>query len=470
MPKAGSAYVYSYVSVGEFIAFTIGWNLILEYVIGTSSVARGLSGYLDELMDNRMGKFWRSIMPIDVDFLAEYPDFFSFVIIMVLAVVLAAGVKESTFLNNIFTGVNMIVIMIVLVAGSINANPGNWFIPKEEIPEDVKHGGEGGFMPFGIAGVMAGAAKCFYGFVGFDCVATTGEEAKNPKRNIPLAIVISLIIIFLAYFGISTVLTMMLPYYSQNPDAPFPHAFEAIGWTTVKWIVSIGAIFALCTSLLGAMFPLPRVLYAMGNDGILYKFMKRVHPKTRTPLLATILSGFLAAIMATIFNLHQLIDMMSIGTLLAYTIVAICILVLHYECPIDRSLPRAQSDAFTMSSFVRQLVNFKFTKEPSSLSSDIAKIGVCLFCILATTLCALLKFEFTSLVTFLTLIVVAGMILVTLIISRQPTDESLELSFQVPLVPLLPCLSIFINLYLMFQLDGPTWIRFGVWVVIGEFY
>lgn len=469
MPKAGSAYVYSYVSVGEFIAFTIGWNLILEYVIGTSSVARGLSGYLDELMDNRMGKFWRELMPIDVDFLAEYPDFFSFVIIMVLAVVLAAGVKESTFLNNIFTGVNMVVIMIVLVAGSLNANPGNWFIPKEEIPEDVKHGGEGGFMPFGIAGVMAGAAKCFYGFVGFDCVATTGEEAKNPKRNIPLAIVISLIIIFLAYFGISTVLTMMLPYYSQNPDAPFPHAFGAIGWNTVKWIVSIGAIFALCTSLLGAMFPLPRVLYAMGNDGILYKFMKRVHPKTRTPLLATILSGFLAAIMATIFNLHQLIDMMSIGTLLAYTIVAICILVLHYECPVDRSLPRPQSSDFTLSSFVRQLVNFKFTKEPSSLSSDIAKIAVCLFCILATALCALLKFEFTSLVTFSTLIVIAGMILVMLVISRQPTDESLELSFKVPLVPLLPCLSIFINLYLMFQLDGPTWIRFGVWVFIGEF-
>jgi amino acid transporter len=194
--------------------------------------------------------------------------------------------------------------------------------------------------------------------------------------------------------------------------------------------------------------------------------MKRVHPKTRTPLIATILSGFLAAVMATIFNLHQLIDMMSIGTLLAYTIVAICILVLHYECP-QNSPKNNSSDAFTMSSFVRQLVNFKFTKEPSSLSSDISKIAVCLFCVLATILCALLKLEFTSFVTLLTLIVVAGMILVILIISRQPTDESLELSFKVPMVPLLPCLSIFINLYLMFQLDGPTWIRFGVWVVIG---
>lgn len=204
---------------------------------------------------------------------------------------------------------------------------------------------------------MAGAAKCFYGFVGFDCVATTGEEAKNPQRNIPLSIVISLIIIFLgiyrqliennimsfwqkhllkflAYFGISTVLTMMWPYYLQvfewiyfshnallhyfflkNPTAPFPHVFQEIGWIEVKWIVSIGAIFALCTSLLGAMFPLPRVLYAMAQDGILFKVLKKIHPKRQTPIVATMLSGLFAAVMALIFDLHQLIDMMSIGTL-----------------------------------------------------------------------------------------------------------------------------------------------------------
>jgi solute carrier family 7 (cationic amino acid transporter), member 3 len=214
VPKAGSAYVYSYVSVGEFVAFTIGWNLILEYVIGTSSVARGMSGYIDALMDNQMAKTLKEVLPINVSFLADYPDFFSFAIVMLLAVLLAVGVKESTVLNNIFTTVNVVVIGIVLVAGAMKADPDNWRIPKENIPEGVR-GGEGGFMPFGIAGVMAGAAKCFYGFVGFDCVATTGEEAKNPQRNIPLAIVTSLIVIFLAYFGISTVLTMMWPYYLQ---------------------------------------------------------------------------------------------------------------------------------------------------------------------------------------------------------------------------------------------------------------
>jgi cationic amino acid transporter 3 len=281
-----------------------------------------------------------------------------------------------------------------------------------------------------------------------------------------LAIVISLVIIFFAYFGISTVLTMMLPYYEQDPVAPFPSAFDKIGWTTIKWIVSIGAIFALCTSLLGAMFPLPRVLYAMGNDGIIYKVMKRVHPRTKTPLVATILSGFLAAIMATIFNLHQLIDMMSIGTLLAYTIVAVCVLILHYEIPPNHIVDN--DPKFTMNAAITQLVNIKFSKDPNTVTSSLVKICVCVFSVLSIVLCGLLKYDITFLTIVLMSVVGAGILLTLLVISRQPKDTITELTFKVPLVPTLPCLSILINLYLMFQLDGPTWIRFAVWVVIGK--
>lgn len=186
----------------------------LLILLGTSSVARGMSGYIDALFNNSMSASLKETMPINVDFLADYPDFFSFFIVILLSLLLAVGVKESTLMNNIFTGVNLVVIAIVLVAGVMNADTNNWKIAKADIPEGVR-GGEGGFMPYGVAGIMAGAAKCFYGFVGFDCVATTGEEAKNPQKNIPLAIVISLIIIFLAYFGISAVLTLMWPYYLQ---------------------------------------------------------------------------------------------------------------------------------------------------------------------------------------------------------------------------------------------------------------
>lgn len=423
-------------------------------MIGTSSVARGLSGYIDQLIDNRMADFFKSILTMDVGFLAKYPDFFSFVIVLLLATVLATGVKESTWLNNIFTCVNMITIAIMLVAGGINAKPSNWAINKDEVQNLTEHQnvGEGGFMPFGIAGVMAGAAKCFYGFVGFDCIATTGEEAKNPKRNIPLAIVISLIIIFFAYFGISTVLTMMLPYYTLDTQAPFPHAFGEIGWVEIKWIVSIGAIFALCTSLLGAMFPLPRVLYAMGNDGIIYKIFKRVHPKTMTPVIATALSGILAAVMALIFDLEQLIDMMSIGTLLAYTIVAICVLILHYECVGENQGNSNKGPVITNSAIIRQLTNMNFSQQPTELSANIVKSGVVIYCILCVALCSILEFAISTTTIILLVIVSVAMLLTMLIIHRQPLDEVTEVTFKVPLVPLLPCISILMNLYLMFQL------------------
>uniref|UniRef100_T1PKW4 Amino acid permease n=1 Tax=Musca domestica TaxID=7370 RepID=T1PKW4_MUSDO len=400
-------------------------------------------------------------LPINVSFLGDYPDFLGFGMVLILTCILAFGVKESTFLNNIFTSVNIITILIVLVAGGWNADPNNWSIPESDVPEGF---GKGGFMPYGVAGVMAGAAKCFFGFVGFDCIATTGEEAINPKRNIPLAIVISLIIIFLAYFGVSTVLTMMLPYYMQNENAPFPDAFEAIGWTAVKWIVTIGAIFALCTSLLGAMFPLPRVLYAMGNDGIIFKRLSKVNNYTKTPLLATIISGILASVMALLFNLDQLIDMMSIGTLLAYSIVAVCVLVLRYQ---DEDMS-GREVTIRLPTVIKQFFNGNSYREPNDLSSAITKVGVVLFGVVCILWCSLDKvFEFGSTDSIIALSVLGVVLLFILIIIGCQPVSSIELTFKVPLVPFIPCLSVFANLYLMFQLDLGTWIRFLIWVFIG---
>lgn len=472
VPKAGSAYVYSYVSVGEFVAFIIGWNLILEYVIGTAGVARGLSNYIDALSNNSMKNALTDAMPINVDFLSSYPDFLSFGLVMILAGLLAFGVKESTMLNNIFTGLNMIVIGIVIVAGAMKADPANWNIPKRNITIDPQHpevGGEGGFMPYGVSGIMAGAAKCFFGFVGFDCVATTGEEAKNPQRNIPLAILLSLIIIFLSYFGISTVLTMMYPYYLQDPDAPFPYVFEQVGWTGIKWVVTIGAIFALCTSMLGAMFPLPRVLYAMGKDGLIFKSLAKINTRTQTPIAATILSGLLSGFMAMIFNLQQLIDMMSIGTLLAYTIVAICVLILRYEETVQVKVPPVD---LSLRKRVENLFNLHMIKYPTEESSLITKYGTVVFTIFSCALTAMVIYAGEEIGRgepwAVILVSIFGLVLVSIIISisRQP-HSSLQLSFKVPLVPLIPTLSILINVYLMLELDYQTWIRFLVWMAIG---
>ncbi|XP_055625516.1 cationic amino acid transporter 3-like isoform X2 [Toxorhynchites rutilus septentrionalis] len=375
VPKAGSAYTYTYITIGEFAAFTIGWNLMLEYIIGTASVARGLSGYIDALIDHRMANTLRSMMQIRVGFLSTYPDILSFLFVLAITALLAYGVKESTVLNNIFTGVNLMVIAVVLVSVGFKADPANWRIAAEQIPAEID-AGVGGFLPYGIAGVMAGAAKCFYGYVGFDCIATTGEEARNPARNIPLAIIFSLGIIFLSYFGVATVLTMALPYYLQDPVAPFPNLFDWLGWQEIKWIVSIGAIFSLCTNSLGAMFPLPRILYAMSSDGLLFKKLKNVNPTTRTPILATVISGVVSGTMALLFDLHQLIDMMSIGTLLAYTIVAVSVLVLRYS---EDTNFRVESTIQDKSLIMKQLFNLNIAKIPTVLSSKIVKISLVLY-------------------------------------------------------------------------------------------
>lgn len=476
VPKAGSAYVYSYVTVGEFIAFIIGWNLILEYIIGTASVARGLSNYLDALIGNVIRNTLQSAMPIRVSFLSDYPDFFAFSVVLLLIILLSVGVKESSLLNNIFTVVNLITILVIIVAGSIKADPENWKIPVESIPKNVTNPGTGGFMPFGISGVMVGAAKCFYGFVGFDAVATTGEEAKNPQRNIPIAIVVSLVIILMAYFSISTVLTMMWPYYDQNVDAPFPYAFEQIGWPTVKWVVNIGAAFALCTSMFGAMFPLPRVLYAMGSDGVIFKQLADVHPKTMTPIYGTVVSGLFTGMMTLMFDLPQLIDMMSIGTLLAYSIVAVSVLILRYQgkeyTSNNHSVTTISGYKLTPLGILKQIFNLQNQKEITEISSKIAKYSIVVLCIVTFATALFIKIVGdrafgNNVVESIILVVLVKILLMNIvIIARQPT-EKVDLAFKVPLVPLLPCCSIFINLYLMVQLDAFTWIRFSVWMLLG---
>lgn len=481
VPKAGSAYVYSYITVGEFVAFSIGWNLILEYGIGesaeyisgdqqmmvhfagASSVARGLSNYIDALMDNRMKEFLRATMPINVGFLGQYPDWLAWIVILVLNAVIAFGVKESTFVNNICTTFNLATICVVIVAGGIAANPANWSIAKESIPAGVR-GGEGGFMPYGIAGIMAGAAKCFFGFVGFDVVATTGEEAINPLRNIPLAIAISLSIIFAAYFGVSTVITMLVPYYEQDPGAPLPYAFGAVGMFEIKWIVTIGAIFALCTTMLGALFPLPRIIYAMASDGLLFKGLSRINGRTKTPLVASVFAGLLSSTMALIFDLNQLIEMLSIGTLLAYTIVAISVLVLRYQYDLGSAITEDDSPQTDAKAILGQLLNVRRLQQPTQLTSNIVKIAIVLFGLSAILLCIGITVVDSIPVVGCAVVLLLAMLLVTV---RQPSAEKVAL-FNVPLVPWIPCVSVTINLYLMFQLSSVTWIRFAGWGAIGE--
>ncbi|CAL4061209.1 unnamed protein product, partial [Meganyctiphanes norvegica] len=486
VPKAGSAYIYSYVCVGEFVAFIIGWNLILEYVIGTASVARGLSGYVDELANGTISEAFISAMPMDVPALADYPDFLAFGFCAALTVILSLGVKESSRLSGIFTLINLIVVTYVIITAGTEAEGQNWALNSTdveetctEVPPPGRDWGSGGFAPYGFSGIMQGAATCFYGFIGFDVIATTGEEAINPARSIPISITLSLLAVFISYFSMSCVLTLALPYCLQDEKASLIHLFQYFYditgvefWNVSKWIISVGAIFGFSASLFGAMFPMPRIIYAMANDGLLFKPLAIINSRFQTPIYATLVTGLFAGVMALVFDLEALVDMMSIGTLLAYTVVDICLMLLRYEEDEENIRKGIDKEEFTISDYMKQLFNTKNVKDSCRLTASLtsyATISFCLICFVLALLLVVLQKELAqaevgalvgvSVVAVLTLINI-------IIIARQPESKK-KLDFKVPLVPWVPALSAFINLYLMCNLDSATWIRFAVWMTIG---
>ncbi|CAF1533610.1 unnamed protein product, partial [Didymodactylos carnosus] len=280
-PRAGSAYTYTYVSVGEIMAFIIGWNMILEYVIGAASTAKAFSTYFDTLIGNAMSKAFTAHLKINIYGLSAYADIFAMGLCLLLTVLLVLGIKESAILNNAFTFINLLVILIVIIAGLTKANFHNWNLSPKEI-YNVSHyngtAGTGGFFPFGFSGVVKGAAMCFYAFVGFDLVATTGEETKNPQKAIPISIC----------------LTLLVPYYLIDKNAGLPAAFAYVHLPVFKYILGVGALAGIFTSLLGSLLPLPRVLYAIASDGLIFRFIAWIHPRFQTPIIATIVGGIAA--------------------------------------------------------------------------------------------------------------------------------------------------------------------------------
>ncbi|XP_004646873.1 cationic amino acid transporter 3 [Octodon degus] len=487
VPRSGSAYLYSYVTVGELWAFTTGWNLILSYVIGTASVARAWSSAFDNLIGNHISHALKGTISLHVPHvLAEYPDFFAMGLVLLLTGLLALGASESALVTKVFTVVNLLVLGFVIISGFIKGDLHNWKLTEDDYnlavaglnkTESLGLVGSGGFVPFGIEGILRGAATCFYAFVGFDCIATTGEEAQNPQRSIPMGIVISLFVCFLAYFGVSAALTLMMPYYQLQPESPLPEAFLYIGWAPARYLVAVGSLCALSTSLLGSMFPMPRVIYAMAEDGLLFRILARVHTSTRTPIMATVVSGIIAAFMAFLFELKDLVDLMSIGTLLAYSLVSICVLILRYQPDQEKKTGEEEVELQEEQMPEAEILTLQalfcpLNSIPTPLSGQVVYACSSMLALLLTVLCLVLsQWQIPLLsgepiwvaVVVLLLMLITG---TTGVIWRQP-QNSTPLHFKVPAVPLLPIVSIFVNIYLMMQMTAGTWARFGVWMLIG---
>ncbi|XP_071371129.1 cationic amino acid transporter 4 [Centroberyx affinis] len=505
IPKTGSAYMFTYVSVGEIWAFLIGWNVILENMIGGAAVARAWSGYLDSIFNHAIQNFTEThIMQWHVPFLAHYPDLLAAGILVVASFFISFGVQVSSYLNHIFSTVSMGVIAFILVFGFVLADPANWSQK------------EGGFAPFGLSGIMAGSATCFYAFVGFDVIASSSEEAKNPQKAVPIATAISLGLATTAYILVSTVLTLMVPWHTLDPNSALADAFFRRGYSWAGIVVAVGSICAMNTVLLCNLFSLPRIVYAMAEDGLFFSFFARVNPVTKVPVNAILVFGVLMATMALIFDLEALVQFLSIGTLLAYTFVAASIIVLRFQpeksketsstSPNPNAEPSpAPSESQTITedsgelkeyesfSDKLQLVERQKTKERRGvgqlkarwepylgrLLGDSEPGEVVAFCVLAlmvssVSLCAVLEFGNNQLqlplwsFTMLLVIFSSAFILsLALIWFHEPQTN--QKTFQVPLVPLIPGASILINIFLMLKLSPLTWVRFTIWIAIGLF-
>jgi APA family basic amino acid/polyamine antiporter len=317
VPISGSVYTYTYASLGEIFAFLIGWDMMLEYLLATAAVATGWSGYFQALLEGfgiTLPAILTSAPGSGEGGMINLP---AIIIIFLITALLSKGIKESTRVNNIMVFIKLAVIIAFIVSGIFYVQPENW------TP----------FAPFGFEGIITGAATVFFAYIGFDAVATAAEEVKRPQRDVPIGIIASLTVCTVLYIIVALILTGMVPYSQLNVSDPVTFALQFVGQNSLAGIISVGAITGITTVLLVMMYAQVRISYAMSRDGLLPKKLSKVHPTFKTPFQNTWMTGLIAALIAGFVDLTTLAHLVNMGTLAAFTLISIAVIVLRRTHP-----------------------------------------------------------------------------------------------------------------------------------------
>jgi len=338
VPMAGSAYTYGYATLGELFAWIIGWDLVLEYALGAVTVAIGWSGYVVSFLKDIGINFpctlsaarGTAVMCADGTTATALFNLPAVIIIALVSTLLVIGIKESANVNNIIVFIKVAVVLLFIIAAAHAIDPANW---KPFMPPNTGVRGE-----FGWTGVMTGAGVVFFAYIGFDAVSTAAQEAKNPQRDMPIGIIGSLLICTVLYIIVSGIATGVMSYKDLNVPDPIAVAADAAGLGWMSSLIKMGAIAGLSSVILVMLLGQSRVFWTMSRDGLLPPFVNKVHPKFQTPWITTIITGIAVMIPAAFFTVREAGSLVSIGTLLAFVIVSIGIIVLRVREP---NLPRA---------------------------------------------------------------------------------------------------------------------------------
>ncbi|MEM5449068.1 MULTISPECIES: amino acid permease [Paraburkholderia] len=325
IPVAGSIYTYSYATLGELAAWVIGWDLMLEYGLATSAVSVGWSGYLQSLLSG-FGLTLPAALSAAPGAVPGVHTLFNlpaFLVMMAITGLLSVGVRESTRINNIMVAIKVTVVLLVIAVGVFHVTPANWHP----------------FMPNGWRGVFGAAAVMFFAFIGFDSVSSAAEEVKNPKRDLPIGIIASLAVCAVLYVAVAAVVTGIVPSPRfAHVGHPVSFALQVAGENWVAGFIDLGAVLGMLTVILVMSYGQTRIIFAMSRDGLLPAKLSKVHPRFATPFFTTWLVGIFFGLIGALVPLNVLAELINIGTLAAFSMVSIAVLVLRRTHP---HLPRA---------------------------------------------------------------------------------------------------------------------------------